>query len=176
MGLLDKIWRLERHSGYFDVVLDQSNFGIFDIYWSALNLVKLSRIIILYFLKDFISYFSFWFWVYFCFLKRYFWMHVSLVPFSQGAPKNKIKISQLSLYISSFGTVRLVRKIGQDSVKLTRQWLRYLEMSRENSLIRNGSSVAISNTQRFRIVIQTILNMNIVGEKGRTLSSIRKTF
>ena len=30
-------------------ILVQSNFGIFDIYWSVLNLVKLSRIIILYF-------------------------------------------------------------------------------------------------------------------------------
>ena len=30
-------------------ILVQSNFGIFDIYWSAQNLVKLSRIIILYF-------------------------------------------------------------------------------------------------------------------------------
>ena len=31
-------------------ILVQSNFGIFDIYWPVLNLVKLSRIIILYFL------------------------------------------------------------------------------------------------------------------------------
>ena len=30
-------------------ILVQSNFGIFDIYWSTLNLVKLSRIIIVYF-------------------------------------------------------------------------------------------------------------------------------
>ena len=30
-------------------ILVQSNFGIFDIYWSVLNLVKLSRIIILQF-------------------------------------------------------------------------------------------------------------------------------
>ena len=32
-------------------ILVQSNFGIFDIYWSVLNLVKLSRIIILYLFK-----------------------------------------------------------------------------------------------------------------------------
>ena len=40
-------------------ILVQSNFGIFDVYWSVLNLVKLSRIIILHF----------WFWAYICFLK-----------------------------------------------------------------------------------------------------------
>ena len=31
-------------------ILVQLNFGIFDVYWSVLNLVKLSRIIILYFI------------------------------------------------------------------------------------------------------------------------------
>ena len=34
-------------------ILVQSNFGIFDIYWSTLNLVKLSRIVILYFQMGF---------------------------------------------------------------------------------------------------------------------------
>ena len=35
-------------------ILVQSNFGIFDIYWSTLNLVKLSRIVILYFQMGFL--------------------------------------------------------------------------------------------------------------------------
>ena len=35
-------------------ILVQSNFGIFDIYWSTLNLVKLSRIVILFFQMGFL--------------------------------------------------------------------------------------------------------------------------
>ena len=46
--------RLEKVGDLRDIaILVQSNFGIFDIYWSATNLVKLSRIIILYFFKQY---------------------------------------------------------------------------------------------------------------------------
>ena len=49
-NLLEKVGNLRDIA-----ILVQSNFGIFDIYRFAQNLVKLSRIIILYFFKGFMD-------------------------------------------------------------------------------------------------------------------------